>query len=55
MEGGRPRNLECLSKKDLQQRAKTKDIKGRSKMNKAQLVEAVRNTKSKSKAAKKLS
>ena len=40
--GGKPRGLECLLKKDLVERAKKRKIAGYTKMNKAQLIEALR-------------
>ena len=40
--GGKPRGLECLTKKELLERAQKRKIVGRTKMNKAQLVAALR-------------
>ena len=40
--GGKPRGLECLTKKELLERAQKRKIVGRTNMNKAQLVAALR-------------
>jgi hypothetical protein len=45
--GGKPRGLECLTKAELYKRAVKKGIEGRSKMNKAQLIERLRSKKTK--------
>ena len=41
--GGKSGSYEDWSKKDLQERAKVIGVEGRSKMNKGELIEALRN------------